>query len=381
MQITIVNQQGHNFGDEAAGLGLITRLLEIEELNKINILYASESTLPIVNSKIVHRDDITLRKVGIFNLIMYLLFGVKRNLLKDWVDLIKQSDYIFVSPCGASIGIYKDYRYILRLLVVVKARKKMIFHYNTINSSGSLLFDFISKYILKKSDVNVRELKSSQYLSSIGIPHTVGTDSAFLLSPLKTKRDNYLCFIPAHFDDWHPYFKKHNIDNYFMESFLPILTKVAKKNNLSIVVLPHFDLKTEHIYCEEIKDKIINFGIDKSKVIVPKIYNYQEYDKYISSSLITVGMRYHSCVLAAKNAIPFLTLSYENKMNEVATYTEMSKFVINLYELNKYDSVHIESIIDELINNNYYLSDKLSKRYVNYLLPNVQKKTKEVFKI
>ena len=30
----------------------------------------------------------------------------------EWIRIINNSDIIFVSPCGASIGIYKDYRYL-----------------------------------------------------------------------------------------------------------------------------------------------------------------------------------------------------------------------------------------------------------------------------
>ena len=28
-------------------------------------------------------------------------------------------------------------------------------------------------------------------------------------------KSSYISFIPAHFDDWHPYFKKNNIDEKF----------------------------------------------------------------------------------------------------------------------------------------------------------------------
>ena len=43
MNITIVNQQGHNFGDEAAGAGLLNRILQYEEVENVTVLYASDS--------------------------------------------------------------------------------------------------------------------------------------------------------------------------------------------------------------------------------------------------------------------------------------------------------------------------------------------------
>ena len=219
MNITIVNQQGHNFGDEAAGAGLLNRILQYEEVENVTVLYASDSILPITDSRIIHKPDISLKNVGFKNLITYYLFGskiVKNKKLNEWIRIINNSDIIFVSPCGASIGIYKDYRYLLRLLIVVKEKKIPVFHYNTINSSKSIIFDSIAKYILNRSDVNVREKKSKLYLDSIGIESTLGTDSAFLLSPLENmSKSSYISFIPAHFDDWHPYFKKNNIDEKF----------------------------------------------------------------------------------------------------------------------------------------------------------------------
>ena len=36
-------------------------------------------------------------------------------------------------------------------------------------------------------------------------------------------------------------------------------------------------------------------------------------------------MRYHGIVIAAKNAIPFVSIAYENKMCEVSEYVNMKK--------------------------------------------------------
>ena len=54
MNITIVNQQGHNFGDEAAGAGLLNRILQYEEVENVTVLYASDSILPITDSRIIY---------------------------------------------------------------------------------------------------------------------------------------------------------------------------------------------------------------------------------------------------------------------------------------------------------------------------------------
>ena len=92
MNITIVNQQGHNFGDEAAGAGLLNRILQYEEVENVTVLYASDSILPITDSRIIHKPDISLKNVGLKNLITYYLFGskiVKNKKLNEWIRIIK----------------------------------------------------------------------------------------------------------------------------------------------------------------------------------------------------------------------------------------------------------------------------------------------------
>ena len=152
MIISIVNQQGHNYGDEAAGCALIQELCKISDVEKINVFYASDSIIPISHIKVQHYVEITLKSMGLHNIMVYLLFNFKNSLnnirnkeLQQFVATIFQSDIVFVSPCGASIGIYKDWRYLLRLLIVTKTGKSPIFHFNTIGKSGNVIFDFVSK--------------------------------------------------------------------------------------------------------------------------------------------------------------------------------------------------------------------------------------------
>jgi polysaccharide pyruvyl transferase WcaK-like protein len=91
-------------------------------------------------------------------------------------------------------------------------------------------------------------------------------------------------------------------------------------------------------------------------------------------------MRYHGCVLASKNFIPFYTFSYENKMNEVANYSQMKEYVINLNNLDAYSNNNLSNLFESIIFKRDDLSDMLKSRYYNFILPNVEKKTKQLFK-
>lgn len=72
-------------------------------------------------------------------------------------------------------------------------------------------------------------------------------------------------------------------------------------------------------------------------------------------------MRYHGCVLASKNFIPFYTFSYENKMNEVANYSQMKEYVINLNNLDAYSNNNLSNLFESIIFKRDDLSDMLKQ--------------------
>lgn len=373
MIISIVNQQGHNYGDEAAGCALVQELCKNSEVEKINVFYASDSIIPISHIKVQHYIEITLKSMGLHNILTYLLFYSKSRLsnirnieLRQFVTTISQSDIVFVSPCGASMGIYKDWRYLLRLLIVIKTGKKPIFHFNTIGKSGNIVFDFISKYILKNAKVYVREKASFEYLRKIGISSMVGPDSAFLLPQISAKEKKELAFVPTHLDDWHPYFKKRNIDNFICEKIIPLIASWCKKNNIKIKIIPHFNIKEEKKYCETILEYFMKAGLKENQAYMcQNVNSYIDYDYEVANSRFVIGMRYHAVVLAAKNATPFISLAYENKMKEVAKYMGQIEYCIDLLEKD-YEKIkdQIVLMMDQLLLNENKIQNKLAVLYV-----------------
>ena len=185
MRIGIINQNTKNYGDDIAGITLIENLLKINDIESIELIYKMEGLLPIENEKINHNKHLKRIHYGKINLILYFLFrkfgykGKKNSELRNTIEIIDKCDYIFVSPCGANIGIYRDTPFLLRVLFVINERKTPIFYLNTIGSSGNYIFDKIAKFALKHSKVYVREKKSYEYLEKIGVKSKLGVDVAF----------------------------------------------------------------------------------------------------------------------------------------------------------------------------------------------------------
>lgn len=356
ISVLIINQHSHNFGDDAAGTALINRLLLNSRVSRIDIIYNScDVAIPVTNEKVHHRLDISLRKVGILELLKFCIFGgktkykTKSSTMKKWINIIDRADYIYVAPCGANIGIYKDWLFLFRVYMIIRRKKTPIFHYNTIGKSGSPIFDFFAKRVLKKSIIFVRETKSKKYLESLGLKAKFGPDTAFMLSKCEIEiRDKVIGFVPSEFGNWHPNFKRTNIDLYIQNNICKEIAEICIKGNYKIELLPHLNTNSEKEYYEKIRSKLIGFGVKSTMVVIRNdINNFMKYDEAIASCQFIIGMRYHTIVLAVKNERPFISICYENKMNELCQYTGMHNYHINLDSMNDNEILHKFRLLEE----------------------------------
>ena len=279
MKITILNQHTNNFGDEAAGISLIDTLNEKFANPEINLIYNGDGKISCNYKNVIHRVDYKLKYMGYFNILLKLLFrNYKGNdTMKKYDDLMKSSDYIIVSPCGANIGIYKDWRFLVRIIFAIYNGKEPIFYLNTIGKSGNLIFDKIAKFVLKNSKVYIREIKSKEYLDSINIKCGLGVDTAFLLKHKYEKKytKNRIAFILTDFSN-HKNFKEINCYDFIVEKIIPDLCSFAKEKKLSISIIPHLNTVEELNFIKSIvnamkkKYNFTNVEIEKEKTVYDK---------------------------------------------------------------------------------------------------------------
>lgn len=376
MKTLILNQHSSNFGDDAAGSALVQILLE-HGVSSIDIIYNAEKTIPCFNAKVHHHPEIKFSTAGYLNVLLYLLFaplGFKgtSEQMQKWGHIIRNADTIFVAPSGANIGIYKDWRFLVRLLMAVRAGKKLIFHYNTIGPSGNIVFDYIAKKILKKSNIYVREQKSLLYIQSLGLHGVWGPDTAFALQPLNSQIEtDLISFVPSSFDNWHPNFKSSSIDDKIINELIPEIGKWVRDNNCRIQILPHLCTKEETIYNARICAVLTKCGV--SNVCCRNdVDSVWKYDEELAKSRLVIGMRYHAIVLSAKNYRPFVSLSYENKMNEVCSYLHQCRFDCNLVRYVKGESLCISEVLSDAYIHSEEISSNLKKTLKNEIIPKVQ---------
>lgn len=217
--------------------------------------------------------------------------------------------------------------------LVIVSKKRLIFHLNTIAASGNRLFDYLVRRVCKRSAVYVREHASQRYLESVGISSTWGPDTAFLL---ESKRDvirnqDKIVFVPSDVWSWHVDFVGRE-DTVFESVILPVLARFARAHRRGICILAHTNSPSEREFNASVKRDLQ--CIDESLVVeIPEICDVYDYENHIRGAWMVVGMRYHSIVLAAKNGVPFLALSYEQKMVEVSEYSGERRYCVKLKDL------------------------------------------------
>ena len=373
MKVVIVNQHSGNFGDDAAGCALIKMLLGNSKVESIDLIYNATPRIPIDDKRVFHNDDIRFSKAGFIQILIYFffsMFGVRvtsGEILKRWVSILRRADVVFIAPSGANIGIYKDWKFLFRVLMVVIEKKTPIFHYNTIGKSGNWVFDKIAKFVLSKSNIYVREKKTEQFIKEMGFKCKMGPDTAFALDSLNEKvRKEVVAFIPSSFDDWHPDYKNNPSDECINYCMLEQLATWVKNNNFKIEILPHLCSKDEQRNNFRIAEKLRQMDVG-SVIVREDILTMWDYDYAISTSRFVIGMRYHAIVLAAKNTRPFSALCYENKMWEVCEYLDCRKLGIDINEFrNKAYSGFVEQL-NELLLSETDIVDRL-KKIVNFKL-------------
>lgn len=375
MRVVIINQYCENRGDEAAGTALIRNLLANPSVTQIDIIYNSANKLDIDDDRIKHRNvDLRLKNVGKMGILRYLLLrktflknsSFANDTMKEMIKTINEADYIYVTPCGASIGIYKDWAFLLRLLFVVMEKKTPIFCLNTINASGNLVFDFLARRVLRNSIVYVREERSLAYLKSIGVDAELGVDTAFSEQSLVADRRMNCIGLVVTLLGWHPEFKGRDMSKEVLENIVPGIAQYCLEQGYDIEIIPHTAQEDETRYIQQILSELQKNGMTKESLIFRSdVVTSDDYDLALASKRFVVGMRYHSIVLSAKNAIPFVALAYENKMKEVCRYTNCEEAYLNLQDQLTAEDVYQKMKLVDTTRET--IEDKLSTVYTESL--------------
>nr|WP_083512968.1 polysaccharide pyruvyl transferase family protein [Microbacterium barkeri] len=320
-RITVVNQHTNNYGDDAAGVALVERCLSELQATQVDVFYiwdGGDGGLPVDDERVRHhrlpvlagsRDArpalarATLRQ-------LLLRKGVHPG-LRGLASSARDSDFVLVSPAGANIGIYKDWTYLFVLVGLVLNGIRPIFFQNTIGRSNSRIFDAVARYVLRRSDLYVRESASQRWLASEGLTAYLGVDTGLLLDiEPQGVTDPVIAVVPTNLSGWHRDFKSDDDGLLWRDALARGLAISAAEHGLGVRIVPHlYGSQAEPAEIERFIAALAKHGCPAE---IAPVSTLSGYISELGRASVVVSMRYHGLILSARQGVPCVSLAYEN---------------------------------------------------------------------
>lgn len=346
MKILVIEQPLNNRGDESAHRGLINKFIQEYPDVQIRVLFYGRQDREInefkVNSSQIEYVNIhlgvTLKRYfsRVIKLIMmlnmpHLLYLLPK--IRIMLRFYRDADYILCAPGGMNLGGFQDWIHQAFLNLAMYEHKEIIYYGRSIGPFSETtylnrLFKKNSERLLKYFGyVSLRDAKSQSIAKKLRIKYTPTIDSAFLVETKtniprffveEINEDPYIIFVPNSLA-WHKNFKFYTFEE-IKTFWITLLNKLTESYpKYKIVMLPQTIgysklLPDGYIYFNEIKNQ--SKFPDRVFVLDEK-YGSDIQQAIISNASFLIGARYHSIIFSINQAVPFISLSYEHKMNGV----------------------------------------------------------------
>lgn len=379
MKIAILNQPLGNRGDEAAHKAFVRRLANSLPDCQIDVIFILERQINIdainVDLPNVAYLNITSLPYKLWSLIHWgylhntLSISYIHPLCLKFRHRLKRYDKVICAPGGMCMGGFKNWMHIWTLETAMRLHKPIFYWGRSIgpfteDNNESKIFKLNSVKLLKYfTFTSLRDSISIQYANELGIKAVETVDSAFLdcpdaKVPINILREidgkDYIVFVPNKLT-WHNRYS--NVKQLLIDDFyLKILEFIGNIYPLrKIVMLPQtFNyVDDDYSYFKHLS----NVAKIKNIIVVDEKQNSDIQQKIISSSKLVIGARYHSIVFAINNNIPFISLSYEHKMNGLLEKMRMTESLVEIQDIfdegneEKYNSA-LKKVYDLLLSNN-----------------------------
>lgn len=397
----IIHAHWHNRGDEAALRALLDELQMRDHNAKITVQFNTRELNDIKNieneSVYVLRNRFPQNKDLLEYCVIYITKG-KLALTEagnNFISTIKNCDVLIHAPGGPSIGdIYANAErpYLLRLLLAKRMNKPYFIYAPSMGPFRNSQRNKVRKYLLKNAvGITLREDISAKYLKELlpKVNYKVTVDSAFQ-HPVHVEKNETLLIHDSELTNFLKYYNKiigititdlqwnprYIGNNEIKSNIKTVFTKFIQylgEQGFGIVFIPQlFGTGNDRTYMDSFSSK--------HTFTVKDTYDcyFQQY--LISKLYAVVGMRYHSNIFSCKMKVPFVSISYEQKMKGFMENERLTEYCLDVQNLS-YKAL-IQKFEYLLINYDNYkniLSDKStilvekSKLTTNILLATVAK--------
>lgn len=201
-----------------------------------------------------------------------------------------------------------------------------------------------AQYAFSLADyISVRDVASYNILSEMGKKDIVlSTDPVFLYSIKKEHKKSDNKKIGISLRRWH----FGNFEERCIKSFADFLKDIAGEYEICFFSFQDLDEYNSDSYMYKQINAVLDD--DSFKIIKAKDCPLEEIESNISSLDFMIGMRYHSIVLAAKYDVPFIGLSYWNKIDELVKDLSVEEYCLNIDEISAIKLSHtFEKVVDD----------------------------------
>lgn len=387
MKFLILHAHWNNRGDEAALRALTDNLTEIYPDSEIRVQLISDITEQFPNTENVSCFPTCLDGNSAWRRKCYPEFFLallskgktaKNKELKHFWDCLNWCDFVIHAPGGPSIGeIYREHErfYLWRFICARRANKPYMFYAPSAGPFTDKKRNIIRRYIYEHAaDICLREQISADYVKGLGVNNniTVTLDSALQRDidesvqanvfdeyhELKEFMHRYKRIVGITISDlsWNSLYKNDShIEEKIKSTFVQFI-KQLKTEGYGVIFIPQLFGRTHD------KDYMMEF-MDENCFMVD-----DEHDCYFQQYLIgklyaVVGMRYHSNVFSAKMSVPFVSVTYEQKMQGFMNLIGLNDYCININQLN-YSTLN--STFENVLKNYDSIKRKLSDNHSLY---------------
>ena len=346
-RIVIINQACGNRGDEAAHKAFVKALLldgrfEVTTVT-IGVADGALSCMKVPGAGYVNllpgkfyyklTAGALEKRLGF----LWVLSGTARSLANE----MKFADVVVCAPGGMDLGGFRSWHHLFLMRLALRFAPKVAYFGRSIGPFKDDRFAALSADTLRRcSFVSLRDARSWAIGDSLGLNWRGMLDVVFADASATPTGDATYCVVVPNSLRWHPSFRSGTAD---VESFfVDILRGIAARfPGMKIVLLPQLfgepgvnqgdaeffrRLADASGLCAIDKDFLYsNVACDGTVCgdgsyaaggvcVLPDTLDSDAQRSIVAGASFVVGARYHSIVFAASAGVPFLSLTYEDKM-------------------------------------------------------------------
>lgn len=387
-KILIIHAHWNNRGDEAAVRALVDELLKVDSIIDLQLVSTDVNQFP-------YKENVTLIPLypRFRQIPEFLLACLSKGKLvlsregKAYFKSLRECELVLHAPGGPSLGdtySISEILYILRYLSVIRLKKRFIICAPSMGPFKRKIRNIFRKKILSSAEqIILRENISKSYLDELWPQNKaiVTLDAAFQ-NNIDIRYNENLLRQYEDLDDflntnkkvigvtitdllWHPKLSNPTMANNISRAFSEIISKLVSDNYRILFIPQLFGEANDYNLMKNFEQKDCFTLSDQYDC------NFQQF--IISKMYALIGMRYHSNIFSAKMGIPFISISYEQKMIGFMRAISFDKWCIPL------DSMSADTILEKFnaLENNYVECCK----HLNILHDSLKMKSYETTKI